>query len=272
MFILFYLLVLLPEGSDYLTFSDTETVSGDEEVNQEQPEKQTSEEEMSDLLDQISIYSQLINSTVKSYDGSESNLQSFLSQIDLVNNFFYPRTPIDNTPKAEVKTRTIQDFIVSAVKARVTGYLSACFTPDDNTLESIKERIKKNVLRDTVYYENQLLTVTQAENQTTFDFIKLLEQHVFAVRLVYQISQGVNTQEPNFADRRAFTILKRNLMDRAKDTRVRQAMLLGNFKTIEDILTKVAEFPTTVQNTQQVNFMRGNQNYRINGNRRGGRR
>lgn len=252
-----------------MCFSDTETVAGDEEVNQEQPEEQTSEEKMSDLLDQISIYSQLIDSTVKSYDGSESNLQSFLSQIDLVNNFFYPRTPIDNTPKAEVKTRAIQDFIVSAVKARVTGYLSACFTPDDDTLESIKERIKKNVLQDTVYYENQLLTVTQAENQTTFDFIKLLEQHVFAVKRVYQISQGANAA--NFADRRAFTILKRNLMDRAKDTRVRQAMLLGNFTTIEDILTKVAEFPTTVQNTQQVNFMRGNQNYRFNGNHRGGR-
>lgn len=229
---------------------------------------------MGDLLEQFSTYSRLIDNTVKGYDGSETNLQSFISQLEIVRKFF-PAVPANPTPEQAAHARALQDFVISSVKSKITGYLATFLLPADNTLDLIIARVQTTVLRrDTEYYENQLLTIEQHEGQSTIDFLKLLKQSAYAVRRVYQISQGVNPQDPTFAERRAVTILKRNLMERARDPRVRQSMTLGTFRTIEDVLTKVAEFPSnavaSVPNAQVMFLNRGgNRSRRFRGSRGG---
>lgn len=169
-------------------------------------------------------------------------------------------------------------FILESVKAKITGHLAAVITDEIKDLDTLVTIVKRNVLiHNAEYYENQLLTVAQGD-MSTIDYVQKLREMAMSVKQVYSISQG-STGDQLFPESRALAVLRRSLIINALDKRVKQAMELAPFNTIDQILTKVAEYPVQAQ-VAQINRINSNwygtkgNNYRGNnrGNYRGNNR
>lgn len=209
-------------------------------------EEQRNNARMNDVFQ----WSKLVTDTIRYFDGAEAHLQAFINQCQQVETIM-PEDTLANTP--------IRRYIVGAVKNRIGGSLTNAIKDDDNTIPLIIARIQANVFKQTPnYYEGQLSALVQREGQPTTEFIIELEAKANLIKRAYQLEQGINPRNPNFAESKAVEALRKNLTEKAKDERVRHSMVYGSFLTIEQVLAKVCEYPVGIQNVTVASMYRGN--------------
>lgn len=182
-------------------------------------------------MDHLAIM-KMVDSAVKPYGGEENNLTAWENQVQLVKS-------ISQTFGADE-----QAFILQILKSKLTGTVANCVSDAEGTLDQLAAKVRANVIKnDSTFYEHLLESTKQQQNETTIDFIKRIDQSAVSLRRMYEVEQGSNSRDPTAPQRRVVKLLRKNLAKHAIDGRVKQSMQLSNFSTIEEVLTKVGEYP-----------------------------
>lgn len=207
----------------------------------------------------------ITNKLVREYDGKEENLATFETQIKNLSKYA-EKIAIADRPDAIA-------FMCELVKGKITGNLRNSIKNEDNTFEKIITKVTQNVFKmDAETYENILSCVIQRRDQSTTDFATFLEKKARVLKRVYDLELGTDPRDSNGSEKRVIKILRKNLMEKAKDARVRRALEAGSFNKIDEVIAKLTEFPfeTAGDSLDQPVFTGAIRNHKFfKGNKRG---
>lgn len=186
----------------------------------------------------IATLTNLVASNIDKYFGEEENLNCFEMGLDTIEEVY--------TLCEEV----YKPLLIRAIKSRIKGHLSSALTAEVDTIGKIRKVVRENVLKNNMqYYENNLMTIAQIENEQTTVFVERLEKAVKNYVLMFTIHAGVSSE---YAEKSAVNIVRLNLSRNAFHTDVRQCMKHSSFGKIGDITSKVKEFPTTFSKNKNL--------------------